>query len=172
MEIDRTNRDAPRKLAPMIDARAHLAGWIPMTATLFTKDLNALSQEQCENGCGSVSRSPRDLATEIAMFTRASATVVRGGDMPQRSDENYQAEVARLASPALAGEAVMDAANDLSDAVANASDEDLNREIMMPWGQPMSVYAMAHLGASHIMYHDGQLCYVQSLHGDAEMHWF
>jgi hypothetical protein len=35
----------------------------------------------------------------------------------------------------------------------------------------MSKFALAHLASIHMMYHDGQLNYIQSLHGDGEIHW-
>ncbi len=31
---------------------------------------------------------------------------------------------------------------------------------------------MALIAINHIMYHDAQINYLQSLHGDQEMHWF
>ncbi len=40
-----------------------------------------------------------------------------------------------------------------------------------PLGRPMSLFAVAELPAMHMMYHDGQLTYLQTLHGDTENHW-
>ena len=41
----------------------------------------------------------------------------------------------------------------------------------IPFGRPMSRMAIAELPAIHMMYHDGQLNYVQTLNGDKDIHW-
>ncbi len=156
----------------MVDLRKHYFGWVANCAAFYAKDLAALTQEQYEKTYGGATRSPRNISAEVAFLTQRTIDLVKGGEMLGRDDEGMKAMEEALSTPALAGEAVVQAATDLGKAVLAASDEALAREIMMPWGQPMSVYALVHLTATHIMYHDGQLNYVQAINGDAEMHWF
>lgn len=156
----------------MIDYRAHYAGWVMSCADFFAKDLAALTQEQFDGTYGGVTRSPRNIATEVAVLTSGTVKIVQGGDLAMPSDEVMASTEAELDTPAKAGHAVKAAAVELAKAVKAASDEDLAREIAMPWGQAFSVYALAHLTATHIMYHDGQINYVQSINGDKEVHWF
>lgn len=156
----------------MIDYRAHYAGWVMSCADFFAKDLAALTDEQYNNTYGGVTRSPRNIATEVAVLTSGTVKIVQGGDMAMPGDEVMKSTEAELDTPAKAGHAVKLAAVELAKAVKAASDEDLAREITMPWGQAFSAYALAHLTATHIMYHDGQINYVQAINGDAEMHWF
>lgn len=156
----------------MVDVRKHYFGWVANCAAFYAKDLSALSQEQFDQNYGGATRSPRSFSAEVALLTEKTVGLVKGGEPIGPDPEGMKAREEQLSTPALAGEAIVSAAAELGKAVLAASDEDLAREIMMPWGQPMSVYALAHLTATHIMYHDGQLNYVQAINGDAEMHWF
>ena len=156
----------------MIDIRAHYAGWVMTCAEFYAKDLAAMTQEQFDNTYGGATRSPRNFSAEVALMTEKSVDLVRGGEMGGRDAEAMAAREAELSTPALAGAAVKSAALEMAKAFKEASDEAIAREITMPWGQAMTIYALAHLVASHIMYHDAQLNYVQAINGDAEMHWF
>ncbi len=156
----------------MIDYRAHFSGWVINCAEFFAKDLAALTDEQYNNTYGGVTRSPRNIAAEVAVLTSGTVKLIQGGDVSMPDDSVMQSVESELDTPAKAGHAVKAAALELAKAVKAASDEELAREITMPWGQAFSAYALAHLTATHIMYHDGQINYVQAINGDAEMHWF
>jgi len=56
-------------------------------------------------------------------------------------------------------------------ALRGLSDEELDREVTAPWGAPFKALFLAGVVASHMEYHGGQVNYIQSLYGDAEMHW-
>jgi len=38
-------------------------------------------------------------------------------------------------------------------------------------GMPSTLFSVAEGAALHMMYHDGQLNYLHTVHGDTEMHW-
>ena len=70
-----------------------------------------------------------------------------------------------------------DAMKDLSDSVdellaafGNVSEGALSKEIETPLGKMASGQLMAIMGG-HLMYHSGQLNYIQTLHGDDVFHW-
>ena len=45
------------------------------------------------------------------------------------------------------------------------------REIPLPSGKSMSPFACAFMIQHHMTYHDAQLNFIQSLHGDMAVHW-
>ena len=58
----------------------------------------------------------------------------------------------------------------LVDALGNLDVNTLGDMVEGPMG-PTPRLAIAQLPATHMMYHDGQLNYIQTLYGDKEMHW-
>jgi uncharacterized damage-inducible protein DinB len=43
---------------------------------------------------------------------------------------------------------------------------------MAPWKEEVTMFMMLTITAAHMMYHDGQVTYLQQLCGDEKMHWF
>jgi uncharacterized damage-inducible protein DinB len=66
---------------------------------------------------------------------------------------------------------VIDSAKEFCSAIDSLDESGLEKEIMAPWGQPMSLSALIFLPASHMTYHDGQVNYIQLLLGDTKFHW-
>lgn len=155
----------------LVDYRGHLAGWAMMVAQLYIKDLRAISADVYTSTHGGCSRSIQSISAEVVDMTRRTADIVRGAEPSRPTDEEFEAHVASLDTKEKAEEAILAVAGSLSEAIAQATDDQLNREVMMPWGMPMSVYALCHLAVTHINYHDGQVNYIQSIHGDGEIHW-
>jgi uncharacterized damage-inducible protein DinB len=50
-------------------------------------------------------------------------------------------------------------------------DPDTLGDVADLFGRPMTRFEIAELPAMHMMYHDGQLNYIQTLHGDDQIHW-
>lgn len=57
----------------------------------------------------------------------------------------------------------------LLEVVRNVSDEDLNTEVKMPWGETMRKVDVIGFHHWNLTYHLGQIAYVQTLYGDKEM---
>ncbi|MBL8086916.1 MAG: DinB family protein [Chthonomonas sp.] len=155
-----------------IDIRAHYGFWIELLASNYAKDLAALPEGAYTTSIGGACRTAQNISTEIVLMTRVAKDVLEGGEIPGRDPAKFASLMEELSTPEAAAQAVKDAAKEAGAAFAAASDETLAREVMMPWGMSMSLYALAHLCATHINYHDAQLNYIQSFHGDTEMHWF
>ena len=67
--------------------------------------------------------------------------------------------------------AVQEGGEALAAALTTAGDR-LGETVQAPWGEQLSLYQLSQVAANHILYHDGQLNYLQALKGDGDMHWF
>ncbi len=59
----------------------------------------------------------------------------------------------------------------LRDAIDARSPDTWGEVCESPFGGPTTVFSMAEFAFLHMMYHDGQLNYLHTLHGDTQMHW-
>jgi uncharacterized damage-inducible protein DinB len=155
-----------------IDAAAELAIWTRRVASMYAKDLRALTDEAYHRAVGEKARSMQDVTAEVAGFNMMVAKLLRGEDAPMPTDEQRAAFTASLARRADAEQILLSSADALATAIESVGHERLETMTQAPWGEPMSFYFMANLTANHMLYHDGQLNIVQCLHGDDAMHWF
>jgi hypothetical protein len=145
-----------------IDAAAELASWTRRVAGMYAKDLKALSQEQYQGSCGGVARTAHDFTAEVCGFNLGMVGALAGGDMNRPSDEEQAQFKASLADRDTAVAKVIESGEMLAAAEMTQA----------PWGEPITYYQFANIATNHILYHDGQLNVIQSVHGDGEMHWF
>lgn len=157
--------------ATALDPIVDLANFARQSASFYAKDLLALSQEAFQTPCGDCTRTMQDVSAEVCDFNFYATAVLKGEAPSQRSDEDRSAFIASLSSPEVAGNMVVSSANDLADQLV-ASRESLGEMTRTPWGADISKFMLALIAINHIMYHDGQITFVQSLNGDKEMHWF
>lgn len=153
-----------------INAPVELAGWVRNVAEMYCKDLRALTPEGYSQSAGGVARSAQDFTAEVAGFNYMLVSMLNGEAPSMPSDEERAGFVASLDTAEKGCEAITTSANAFASALENTT-QDLSAVITVPWGAQMSLYALANIAANHIMYHDAQLNFIQSLHGDAEMHW-
>jgi uncharacterized damage-inducible protein DinB len=66
---------------------------------------------------------------------------------------------------------VMESAREVCKAIDSLSDADLEGTITMPWGGMFAASEAILLPANHMVYHDGQINYIQLLLGDTRFHW-
>lgn len=138
---------------------------------MYAKDLRALTDEAYQQPCGGKARTMQEVTAEVAGYNMMVAGILAGQAPQMPSDDQRAAFTASLASREKGIEAVVSSSNMLADAILAAGDR-LGTMTAAPWGEEMSLYQMANIAANHILYHDGQLNVVQSLHGDPAMHWF
>lgn len=136
--------------------------WLDLTK----KDLAALTDEQLNLSPGGVARPPQAFILEVAYLNHQIAAILSG----QVQDENTEETPAAMDRQALTS-ALAESVERVANAIETMSDEDLEREVTAPWGQPMTGAALAGLAVSHLVYHNGQLNYFQTLHGDSQIHW-
>jgi|CXWL01.1.fsa_nt_gi uncharacterized damage-inducible protein DinB len=155
-----------------IDAKAELANWTRRIAGMYVADLKALDESAITASAGGAARTAQEFTAEVAGFNLMVAKKLRGEEVPERTDEDRAAFSAQFSSKEVCVSMLSSSAEELAGAIEFANEESMAEEVTLPWGETMSKWALANLCANHILYHDGQLNFIQSLNGDAEMHWF
>lgn len=155
-----------------VDYKAHLTGFLRQATDFYMKDLRVLTQDQYANSPGGCARSPRDFTAEVAGINAYMARRVLDANAQPATEEERAGMLVKVANLEAGADAIHVSSEALLAAIETADDAILGAEMMAPWGAPTTVYAMCHLCASHVMYHDAQLNYLQGLGGDDQMHWF
>lgn len=153
------------------NVQSSLGQWIRGVGQMYCKDLDALSDEQFTACCAGKARTPQDFTAEVIGMNFMVAKIIAGEAQSMPNDEERAAFVASINSREVGKAKMTEACEALAAAVEALPDSDLGTEILTPWGQPMTKYGFANLCAGHVWYHDGQLNYIQSMNGDAEIHW-
>jgi hypothetical protein len=150
--------------APVVNSE-EIVDRIRRAAGLFSKDLSAMDEPMLVNSFGGSARTGYDIAYEVTFINNAVATNEFGGEPPKgwmRAPEGQSKDAA------------IQAFNDSVDAVcakiAGSSADDFAAEMTTPFG-PTNFGFMANMLPAHIMYHSGQLNYIQTLYGDEAFHW-
>lgn len=137
---------------------------------LLYKDINAMSDEMLANCPGGKARCGFDLLFEIASVNRMFAGIMRGdGNEAQRPD-GWVVAPSDYRSKEVALKNVTESVNELLAAIDGLSDDQLAKPLETPLGT-MPVARLASMMGSHMMYHSGQLNYIQTIHGDDAFHW-
>ncbi len=158
--------------ATQINYKAKLASWTRELAGMYINDLKALddaSLTKCPGGCA---RTPQDFTAEVAGFASMVTKLLRGEAPAQRTDEEREAFKANFATVEGCVTGIQQSCEGLAAGIESASEDRLAELVKTPWGAEMQLYELTNIAVNHILYHDGQLNYVQSLNGDGEMHWF
>jgi len=118
-------------------------------------------------------RSALDQLREVAVVPRFHMMLLRDGIAPAMDEHaRFRAESASIGSVEEAVKVAMESTNDLCEIISSFPDERLEDEITLPFGGGMHV-SMADVLAIHywnMVYHHGQVNYIQTLLGDREMH--
>ena len=137
--------------------------------TFYLLDLEAIAEEKLGVSPGGVARAPFDFTLEIADVNRRFAAGMRDETLEKRSDEERASLIAGM-TKASAKQMIEDSVGELIAAWMGLADDQIEK--MIPaFGDERPAFAMASLAATHMMYHDGQLNYLQALNGDGAIHW-
>lgn len=150
-----------------VDARTYLGGWATALAQMTGADIKAIPADKWEATHGGCTRSAQDISQEIVALLEWTTNALKGNVAP---DYTAQAK-ADCSTQERAVTALNQAVENFNAALAAASDEALNTEVMPPWQMPAPLFILANIAVSHIWYHDGQLNYIQALLGDEKVHW-
>ena len=155
----------------MTSVRDVLKAQIGVALHFYLCDLKASSAELLASKPGGAHRSPADFSYESALLTKMMAMRLRGEEPPAMDpSQGYPTAPENCrTSEALAAE-MQAAIGEVMAALDNLDDEGLNATFEM-WGRTWTKREMGSLVAMHLMYHDGQLNYVQTAHGDLAVHW-
>lgn len=140
-----------------------------MVAALYAKDLEAMTGEMLAFKSGK-SRSGFDLTYEVVALHRLVIAGATGTTLPRSRPEGWMTAPESYASKEVAIADFKASIEELMEAVRGASPERLDAIVESPLG-PLPVSRLVGIVPMHIMYHSGQLNYIQTLHGDDELHW-
>lgn len=114
---------------------------------------------------GEVTKSPLEVAAEVIRALRMYRPIFDGPDYPKT--------LPRVPPPANLEEArrqLLTVADEYAAALEAAGPE-LDRPQAMPFGGVFRAYRAVCFPVMDLFHHHGQVCYMQTLLGDAETHW-
>lgn len=154
------------------DLKSHLKGMAKRMQGLLTNDLNALPPEKHNNCPGGCAKTALYMVAECAAVNNLVAHYLKTGERKPRPSADERDLLLKSYDTA---DKVLTFLNqsvteylEAVDAYDPARFGERNDEF---FGRPMTNFAIAELPCVHMMYHDGQLNYIQQLHGDNEVHW-
>lgn len=154
-----------------LDPKQHLIGFTKLTSTRLANDLKALDAEKsvlCPGGSG---RTPVHIVAECALVNRFVAGWLKTGETNRGSSEEREKIMTSYDTKEKALALLEEETQNLLAVLESLDPATLGDESEQPLGRPMSRFAVAELPAAHMMYHDGQLNYIHTLHDDTDMHW-
>jgi hypothetical protein len=135
------------------------------------QDLEALTDAQLQASPGDGGRKAIDFVYETIFVNQMISARIRGDDPTEWPwNDGWATAPADFAFTADAVEGIKASVEELKAAVDNTPEDKL-LEIVTVGGNETSVYEGATFAAMHMMYHDAQLNYIQSMGGDMEIHW-
>ncbi len=155
-----------------VDIKAHLKGMAERIKGLLVNDLRAIPADKhnaCPGGCA---KTPLFMIAECAMVNHWVAYFLKTGEKkPRPSADEREALLKSYTDTdktlAFLEESVT-AYHEGVDAFDAARFGEHNDDF---FGRPMTLLGIAELPPVHMMYHDGQLNYIQMLLGDNDIHW-
>ena len=136
----------------------------------YVSDLDAIDEPLLGKSPGGVARSPYDFTYEVAYVNRKIAKRLRG-EIPEVVDmQGWIKAPEDFREKAVAMESFKSSTDEVIAAWNAIPENELTKKIELPSGES-TPFNMATLCLGHIVYHDAQLNYLQSLTGDDEMHW-
>jgi hypothetical protein len=154
-----------------LEPKEHLKGFMQRMHHLLVNDLNALPDDKinvCPGGCA---RSALHIVAECATLNGRIAAYLQTGEIKRLPPEEREAHLNSFDTREKALAYLEQETQKLLDVIETLDVATLGDISNEPLGRPMSRFAVAELPAVHMMYHDGQLNYLQALHGDDQMHW-
>lgn len=154
-----------------ISPKQELIDSLRQLGQLYVSDLKYIPEDKLDAVPMGSARTPISFTAECAGFNILVSRILKGETVGFPSKEEGQAQEAKITSYEDCRRAILDSVEVLADTIADMSDEDLGKIVVAPWGEEKTALRMAHVCAMHLMYHDGQINYIQALYGDAEVHW-
>jgi hypothetical protein len=150
--------------------KSEISGGIQMVAQLLGKDINAMSDEALASHPGGKARCGFDLVYELAMYNRMMAGLIRGDIKDPDMPKGWTVAPADYRTKDQAQTDLQGSIAELLAAYQNVPEEKLADPISTPLGQ-VSAGQLLTMMNGHMMYHSGQLNYIQTIHGDDAFHW-
>ncbi|MEA2552517.1 MAG: hypothetical protein QOJ65_693 [Fimbriimonadaceae bacterium] len=138
--------------------------------TDYTKDLDAMTHEQLAATPGGSARSAYDFTYETAFVNRRIAKRLRGETPEPHDSEAWIMAPEEFKAKDVAKQELDASLQEVLEAWDRLDAKDLQTAIKLPSSETNALN-LAHMAAHHTAYHDAQLNYLQSIHGDDKVHW-
>lgn len=139
----------------------------------LVRSVEAVPEDKLDWKPGEHARSALDQLREVAIAPRFHLAILKEGRLPDGDDHaRFRKQAAGLKSAREAIDTAMASTGELCEAIANFPDDRLEEEITLPFGGSLHL-SMADVLVIHywnMVYHNGQVNYIQTLLGDREMH--
>lgn len=149
----------------------YLTDSIEATRADYVNDLLSCSPEMIvfrpENG----GRSIADFSHEVAVVNGRIAARMRGEDPGPWPYEGWVTAPEDMQTAEALSAAVTESALAVCEALKGLTEDQLLEEVTFGNSSPTSLFKLAAMVPYHTGYHDGQMNYIQSLHGDQDVHW-
>lgn len=152
------------------DVKQHLRDRVQSAATCYVWDLTDMPETMLSTSPGGVARTPYDFTYEVAQVNRRITMRLRGEEPEPVSEDGFVRAPEAACSKQAAIQSIESSVKDLLEAWDRLATQDLTKKISSPMGDTDPSKLMS-LAATHMMYHDGQLNYLQAIEGDEEVHW-
>lgn len=153
------------------DPKTEVISRIQFARQLFSADVNAMSHQQLATNCGGDSRCGYDFIYELCGFFQTFAQLLSDtpGDIQGPSGEWVRAPK-DFQDKEGAMNSLGKAADHFEATLQNNKGNFTTDTFDSPVG-PFTPLGMANLAVWHMMYHSGQLNYIQTVNGDTAFHW-
>ena len=160
--------------SPMPESYAltHLRESTRRHAGFFANDLKAFPEAALTASPGGGARTPLNITAEVALINGYIAAMLTGEATGRLSEDERAAYFARFDTRENAVTLFQSETDRLLVAIDAVDPSRWGEIVPHPFGHEDTLYAVAALAALHMMYHDGQLGYNQTLQNDPVNHWF
>jgi hypothetical protein len=141
-----------------------------MTSGLMGLDIQHMSHEMLAADNGGKARCGYDVICEVIDLVNFVTAQLSGEDVSLPEPQGWQKAPDHRKDREGILEEFQSASDRFTKALSTASDETLAKVVQSPLGE-VTVLRFAQIMPPHIMYHSGQLNYIQTLHGDDDFHW-
>jgi hypothetical protein len=156
---------------PALNVKEYLVSSLRMQHTRLVNDLKALPNETHLRSYAGCARTPLYMIAECAWVNDWMATFLETGKSDRLPREEQDALFGSVDTAEKALAMLDNSVNRLAAAYEALDENTLGDITDQPLGRPTPKFAPASLPIGHMMYHDGQLNYIQTLLGDDKIHW-
>lgn len=147
-------------------------GMIRQSVGGLTANINATPADKLTWKPLDAGRSVLDMAVECGAISYSAAKTLTTRENPTMDTEGYQKIKEATDTGEKAVKLLQDSTDALIAAIEGFPEEHLQDKVTMPWGMEMTFAETMMLVYWNNVYHTGQICYVQTLYGDNQMHGF
>lgn len=153
------------------DIKAFISTNLERNAGMYVQDFEALPDDALGRSPSGVARSPYDFTYEVCTVNNRVAMRLQGQEPPAMDNKGWMTAPDEFKNRETAVSEFKASVEALKSAWNNVPAERIHDDLKIPNWDGATPLSMVGMMTSHIGFHCGQLNYIQTLNGDAEMHW-